>query len=78
MRLVADRAVHEAFYNDGLIYQTAMHDCRDPKPDRTLRLEVASAPVTLKRLEVYELGKAGWKPFSSRQLIETVPDDGKK
>jgi fructan beta-fructosidase len=78
MRIVVDRAVHEAFYNDGLIYQTAMHECRDPKPDRTLRLEVASATVKLNRLEVHELGKAGWKPFSSRQLIETAPGERRK
>jgi hypothetical protein len=70
MRIVVDRVIHEAFFNDGLVYERAFHDYRDPNPDRTLRLEIEKAPVKLVRLEVFELGKAGWQPYSSRQLIQ--------
>jgi sucrose-6-phosphate hydrolase SacC (GH32 family) len=70
LRIVVDRVIHEAFFNDGLLYQRGFHDYRDPDPDRTLRLFVENAPVRLKKLIVYELGRAGWKPFTSRQLIQ--------
>jgi hypothetical protein len=70
LRVVVDRVIHEAFYNNGLLYRRGFHDYRDPAPDRTLQLFVQNAPVRLHKLEVQELGKAGWKPYTSCQLIQ--------
>ncbi len=70
IRLVVDRVIHEAFFQDGLLYTRGTHGHGGVDPDRTLRLRVEKAPVRLVQLEVHALGKAGWTPFRSGQLIQ--------